>query len=123
MNNVHNIAEARIPGHRTPEQIRAQLEARLAQMEREAALPSRAMPCAACEWFKPNNDHWKSPEYRNKYRYCAQPLVIGFGKAPTYGLENQDVSLCGPEKALWEPRLTFWQRIIAWFTDIHGRGK
>lgn len=26
-----------------------------------------------------------------------------------------DATLCGIEKALWEPKLSIWQRIVDWF--------
>jgi len=97
--------ETRTPtSYRTPEQIMAQLEARLAEMERDAAKPERVFPCSACRWL----------DGRTR---CKQPLVIGLGTwelNAEYGGEWRHAKLCGPEKALWEPRRTILQRIADW---------
>ena len=96
--------EPKVTPHRTPEQIREQLEARLAEMEREAVKPEKMLPCSACRWV---DGAW-----------CKQPLVIGLECSPDLNWDRHHdtkaAKLCGPEKALWEPRRTILQRIADW---------
>ncbi len=101
---------------RTREQIMAQLEARYAELEAEAASPPVQRPCSACRW--------RSDPI---YRHCTHPLVKGFAPAQycwdrakeySFGPFNE-VQLCGGEKALWAPHQTIVQRIINW---IMGEG-
>ena len=95
---------------RTPEEIQAQLEARYAEMEVEAErLRIHALTaCSACRWA---DGAW-----------CKQPFVIGIKQELTAnvdrhpgGLRN---SICGPEKALWEPIPTRWQRFVEWLHRV-----
>jgi len=85
---------------RTEAEIQAQLAARLAQMEADAERPERVWPCATCR-------------HSHGVR-CRQPLIQGFDRKdkPSWDFDKHhtDVKLCGPEKALWEPR-----RTIGWW--------
>lgn len=95
---------------RTPEEILAQLEARYAELQRQAQSPEMTMPCKTCRWSKySETDH----------PYCEQPLVKGFSTNDKRAVDGvwlgTDATLCGPEKALWEPRLIWWQRFVEWF--------
>jgi hypothetical protein len=98
-----------LPKTRTPEEIMAQLEARYAELERQAQSPEMTMPCKDCRWM----------HGRQEMPYCRQPLVQGFSgrekRAVDGGWLGTDATLCGPEKALWEPRLSWWQRFVEWF--------
>lgn len=93
---------------RTREEIMAQLEARYAEIEAEANSPRRQFPCASCRWADKFEAAW-----------CHQPLVKGFGDRVHMGM-GEEISktipnLCGPEKALWEPKQSIWQKFAAWF--------
>lgn len=133
---VHQITPR---GHRTPEQIREQLEARMAELEREAASAKVAKPCDTCRW---KTDGFK----------CQQPLIIGFDVKSLPNVQWQlaaltheggklsdnwpSVRLCGLEKALWEPKPEarpkppYLQRFMEWLARIieriegntHGKG-
>lgn len=91
---------------RTPEQITAQLRARLAEMEDEAKSPRCQMPCKACLW--------------ESYDFCKHPLIVGFEKKLSFAWDYQAHharnSLCGEEKALWEPKKIphWWDRNSDW---------
>ena len=89
---------------RTPDQIRAQMEARLAELEREVAEKERkdALPkCAECKFGSKHEP------------ICKHPLVAGLnGRVYTW---DQPAKLCGPEKALWEERPLLWARFCNWF--------
>ena len=93
---------------RTEEEIAAQLAARMAELE-EQAVGIRSMeelPCKKCRWSETSS-----------FIKCHNPLIKGFGDAPYVdndGSFERNAKLCGPEKALWEPRLTLWERFIAW---------
>jgi hypothetical protein len=111
---------------RTREQIVADCEKRFeelrAEKERRDGDPRHIHPCATCRWAK--GDY--------KPELCTEPLVKGFGEphafrqyaisAEEYMRTWQDgegriwnfPKLCGPEKALWQPKPTWWQRIIEW---------
>lgn len=83
---------------RTQAEIVAQLEARYAQMEAELESPAMKWPCATCRWADKFEAAW-----------CHQPLVRGLGEKVHMGMGATDRGkiiprLCGPEKALWEPR-------------------
>jgi len=85
---------------RTEAEILAQLEARYAEMEREAKSPAKLYPCETCKWAK-----WRD------WIHCTQPLVMGMDAKPVSRINEaegrQKTSLCGPEKALWEGRGSF----------------
>lgn len=95
---------------RTPEQIQQQLEeafdALVAEAERRKADPLLNFPCSTC-------DHGDGA-------WCNNALVKGFkDRAFNHDVYNGDYAkLCGPEKALWEPKQF---RLIEWgerfFTD------
>ena len=102
-NPFQNVRALNAPQARTREQILAECQARYAEMEREAAMPERQFPCSTCT-------------YGGGTR-CRNPLIIGIERKSvavwdqTHPLEAR---LCGPEKALWEPRRPWWQRLIDW---------
>lgn len=102
------------PKMRTQEEIIEQCKARLAEMEREAAelKAKEALPqCKDCRWAK----HRSSANFIK----CSQPLITGIEAKPKYvssDMFGYTATLCGPEKALWEPRLSLITRIINWFT-------
>lgn len=107
--NVVKLKSQETVSHRTQAEIVAQLEARYATLETEAAareerskLPDRLYPCRTCKW---GGD-----------AACKNALIVGFRDEivwnwshvkPEY--RDELLMLCGPEKALWEPR-TLWQR-------------
>lgn len=99
--------------HRTPEEIQAQLEARYAEMEAEAERMAKAAltACSACRW---GDRGW-----------CKNPLVIGIKQNASlnadYNGKTQHAVLCGREKALWEPKLTRWQKFIEWLHRVIDR--
>lgn len=98
--------------HRTPEEIQAQLEARYMELEREAQKPERLYPCSSCRWH----------EIPGKYDRCYNPLVAGFEIGSyTFTDSTNAKRLCGPEKALWEPKLTRWQRFMEWMHRVIDR--
>lgn len=97
---------------RTPEEIQAQLEARYAEMEAEAErLRIHALTaCSACRW--------------GQSMFCEQPLVMGVKRKRILTMDSwkpqgkEEAYLCGPEKALWEPIPTRWQRFMEWLAKI-----
>lgn len=108
-------------GERTQEQIIADCEAAYAELladidrkraAEEAVRIEAAKPkCAGCRWHK--------PAYLKGY--CHQPLVKGVGAAPEayddYWGRQGKAKLCGPEKALWEPKLRWWEKIFDWVEE------
>lgn len=107
------------PGHRTQEQIIAQCEARYAALEKEAEAKREAdrlaverdkVACRKCRWVKGYDRNYPN------LAQCTQPLVKGFDLTDVYtydsGYRDSRVSLCGPEKALWEPKPALWERVI-----------
>lgn len=96
---------------RTPEQIMEQLEARYAEMKREAENPKMMFPCKTCRWVYGSEN----------FPRCTQPLVVGFSREKKSAMDGDwiipDATLCGPEKALWEPKLTRWQKLRDWFLE------
>ena len=111
---------------RTEEQIQAQLDARLAELEAEAALPARRFPCTECTHFR-----WKWDALKEG-ALCENPLVVGYGGKAFSAMDGgrpddwcykylDRAALCGPEKALWQPRIStkrgighLWQRLTNW---------
>lgn len=111
---------------RTQEEIIAQCEARMAQLEREAeqvrererlAAEAAKAACSKCRWAAPYS------------HVCSNPLVKGFDQSEPgnvdwlsrYGRPSfssyPNVALCGREKALWEPKLRWWERLIGWVEE------
>ena len=108
---------------RTPEEIQAQLEARMAELEREAASPRKTRPCNGCRHQGKFHAH-----------HCKHPLVVGFERPDHPHVDYQIASfgklslgnwpttaLCGHEKALWEPIPTRWQRFTEWLAKVIER--
>lgn len=83
---------------RTEEQIQADLDARLAEIERQAENHRAQMRCKDCRWARGV--------------YCVNPLVKGF-KAPVAQFSTE-ADICGPEKALWQEKLPIIERFLAW---------
>lgn len=119
-NQLQNIAKPKpIPEpqpvtHRTPEEITAQLYARMAELEEEAAKPEILWPCETCRWGSGLGTS----------KRCGQPLITGLGGAvfTWVGVPH----LCGPERALWEEKPvepSIWQRFINWFLEPWMNGK
>jgi hypothetical protein len=84
---------------RTEVEIAAQLQKRFAELEAEAARrdadPEIQFPCKTCRWAT--------------YSQCKNALVLGYAGGKShwdsgYSSAKTDAALCGPEKALWEPR-------------------
>lgn len=97
---------------RTPQEIQAQLEARYAEMEAEAErLRIHALTaCGSCRW--------------SKGAWCNQPLVIGIKQDLVLNMDRYPQgagNICGPEKALWEPIPTRWQRFMEWLAKVIER--
>lgn len=97
---------------RTEEEIQAQLEARYRELEAEGRQQDTS--CVKCRWVHSFQAGW-----------CLNPLIKGYGDGVHMGLGNSDRGksippLCGPEKALWRPKLTLWQRLYNWFVDPFG---
>lgn len=98
---------------RSDAQITADLRAAYEAMEVEAKKPSRKYPCVECRWNR-----------GGEIGKCHNPLVKQFRK-PDWNYDRAerrryvsitDSRLCGPEKALWQPKLTLCERIISFFT-------
>lgn len=96
---------------RTQAEILAQCEARYAQLEAQYEEMKRKSErsCATCRFGSGLGDAQK----------CREPLVVGFDKRGfKWAWDCNDFSqhqsaLCGPEKALWQPKLKWWQKLIA----------
>lgn len=118
----HSPSTSTPKGHRTPEQITAQLEARYRELGEQAkrhAERAKLQGCESCRWFRLNTREWVSDNNRRIYARCVEPLMKGFDEEPHKSLEFRqlDLSLCGPEKALWQPKLSWWQKIWDWFVE------
>lgn len=109
--------------HRTHEEIMAQLERRYSELkaetERRAVDPVLLYPCKTCR-FRSGSD---------TFPRCSNALVNGYDTeskdAVDYLIKHETNSLvrkhlCGPEKALWEPKLTWWQRLWRWLEGVFG---
>ncbi len=124
---------------RTREQIIADCEKRYeelrAEKERQDSDPIIQRGCRSCRFC--SRKGWELPEW-----FCNEPLVKGLGDRVTVGswmvtefnygrgkhhTERRPGKLpseihwrfpmpCGPEKALWQPKPTLCQRIIAFLT-------
>ncbi len=92
---------------RTREQIISDCEAAYQRLKEEAESKVITNPCYECD-------------HSILGVWCDHPLVKGFGEQPFLGMEEElqpsNASLCGPEKALWEPRRSFLQRLFEWIT-------
>ena len=113
--NVHPILPHEPAKERTPEEIQAQLEARMAELEAEAeriALRDQTA-CNRCRWADDFDAAW-----------CHHPMVKGFGAQFHMGMDRSGIDqktipkLCGPEKALWDQSPTRWQRFVAWLISL-----
>ena len=95
---------------RTREQVIAECEARMAELQAEAQTTKRLKPCRRCVHHSVYLDSWTS---------CHHPLVVGFGQ-PVESTANQEpkVRLCGPEKALWVEQVTIRDIIKAFFKGL-----
>lgn len=106
---------------RTQEQIVADCERRMKELQEEAERrandPNLTRPCNTCRWHS-----WRW-EYLEEGPQCSEPLIKGFSSGPIdMGMgkkPNRIPPLCGPEKALWIPVPTRFERIIEWFKTIH----
>lgn len=99
---------------RTPEEIEEQLEARYEELCQQAANVPPAS-CANCRFLSNRGSdgyRWSQREHILEYGSCSNALVKGF--APYGPTASSTPALCGPEKALWEPRFTRWQRFCLW---------
>ena len=114
---------------RTREQIIADCEKRFNEMrkgkETRESDPRFTHTCDNCRFCSGSSDFlWEA-------RYCGEPLVRGFepphvlrhelykprtGWRDDQGRHWDFPHLCGPEKALWQPKLTLWQRFINFLT-------
>lgn len=95
---------------RTQEQIEVELNARMRELEKEAArLPvAPKLPkakCMTCRWTRSKDRDGLHPYV------CTQPLVVGFEtnrlKMPVVMKYHQTPTqhpLCGVENALWQPK-------------------
>lgn len=122
-NALDRAAVSRAPeGERAQEQIIADCEAAyaelLADIERKRAAEDAAQieaekpKCVACLWH--------TAMYPSGV--CRHPLVKGLGASHEaydhgYWGRNGKAKLCGPEKALWEPKLRLWEKIFDWVEE------
>lgn len=105
----------------------AQLERRYAELEAEEARrkvdPKLNYPCKTCSHFVDERGSGIFGDIIGS-TYCKNPLVVGFGRRHPidlmFGNKGAIPALCGPEKALWEPKLTLWQRLWRWLEGVFG---
>lgn len=105
----NNVVDLHAPQHRTPEQILAECQSRYDQMVQDAARPEHQFPCSTCA-------HGGGTR-------CRQPLIVGIERRSVSvwdGSKPAGARLCGPEKALWQPRKPVWQRVVDWFFSCLG---
>jgi len=99
--------DALIPERRSPEEMRALHERRLAELEEEAKRKSRTRPCKTCRY--------------GIAARCIHPLIKGFDTSAPFNMSFEIGhhglvgELCGPERALWTPQLTLKLRIKEFF--------
>ena len=106
---------------RTQEEILAQCEARYCELERRAEVIKKleAQPkCVDCRWIDTRG-------YLNG-GICNQPLIKGFDELGPYCFDRESYSkhrtvLCGPEKALWEPKRSLPRRLLDWWLGTAER--
>lgn len=106
---------------RTQEEILAQCEARYRELERQAEKIKEldAIPkCKDCRWVDTRG-------YLNGGR-CTQPLIKGFDQIgpecfDRLAYSKHRVALCGPEKALWEPKRSLPRRLWDWWLGASER--
>ena len=99
---------ALVPTMRDPEEMRVLHLQRLRELEEAANQSHKLRPCETCR----HKEGWR----------CSQPLVKGFEKRGPYNMDDSDLDikglvyqLCGPERALWAPKLTITIRIKEFF--------
>lgn len=101
---------------RTQEQIVADCEARMRQLEQEYELMKNRRVCSDCQWYREidhDGYHWYGSYYKKLYATCHEPLVKGFRQ---HGIRvNQNPMPCGKERALWQPKLSVWQKFVQLF--------
>lgn len=99
---------------RSQEKIIQQCESRFKEIEQEAEKPERLYPCKTCKFGSGSGTHQK----------CHEPLIVGFKEdGYVWAWDCKDGShlsarLCGPEKALWQPReqkKSLFKDIVIWF--------
>lgn len=108
---------------RTQEQIIVDCEAHYKKLKREKERrdedPSIQFPCETCRWFRATDDEGREWHHEHNIRYygtCTEPLVKGFRK---YGATARlNPMPCGPEKALWEPKPSIWQRLADLIDEV-----
>lgn len=101
---------------RTQEEILAQCEARYCELERRAEVIKKLEEqpkCVDCRWA----------ESRYLGHICNQPLIKGFDERgpccfDRESYSNHRTALCGPEKALWEPKRSMPERAWDWLVKI-----
>lgn len=103
---------------RTQDEIVSQCEARVRELEAQAedkrarTTPDPEKPfCSTCKWLE-----GATSGFHFNYSRCHEPLIKGFGEAPYIydardGSGRRDCALCGPEKALWQPRPSTLRRV------------
>lgn len=109
MANAYQAPEPIETRTRTQAEIEAALEERLAKLKVEAVerAAKAERPCKKCRSGRGDR--------------CHNALVKGFDDPPLtfdryepYSRDNK-IYLCGPEKALWEPRRNIWVCFWDWF--------
>ncbi len=113
---------------RTQQQITDDIEAayqRLVEQKQHMdADPAIQHPCGTCRWYSMRGDDgWKWDRHFPHRHTCVCPLVKGFSEwGVELGVRHQNHPMpCGPEKALWTPRLSRLERIARWLTDLTSR--
>lgn len=104
---------------RTQEQIIADCEKRYAELcaekERIYNDPQIQRPCPSCRFYSMvGDDGFNWNEDFPQYHTCTEPLVQGYRQwGVRIGKRNPPFP-CGPEKALWQPKLPWWKRFMQW---------